>query len=154
MLYYRIHWSGDIYDVEYADALAKTMTDNSDIRFWCYTRSFFSVPTLCDIPNLSLYLSLDPVNYVEGMAAYTKLKTPGRHLAVCYMAKEKNFEQFEQAVRDELTQHDANDVQISAAVNPRFSPCPVDTGKLKAEGGCMTCGKCIRPGPVNVWFKT
>jgi len=155
MLYYRIHWSGDIYDKEYADALAKTMTDNSDIRFWCYTRSFFTTPILCDIPNLSLYLSLDPVNYAEGMSVYTQYNRSDRHLAVCYMAKENDFDKFETTVRDVLTEQQLTDaVQVSHAINPRYTACPVDTGKLKTEGGCMACGKCIRPGPVNVWFKT
>jgi hypothetical protein len=154
-LYYRLHWSGDIFDQEYARALKQAMTTNSDIEFWCYTRSFFSVPILCDTPNLNLYLSLDPVNYVEGMATYVEHRHRSPRLAVCYMAKEKDVEQYDEAVKAELERRNlTGDKPLDWALNPRYTPCPADTKRLKTEEACKTCGKCIFPGPGNVWFKT
>jgi len=154
-LYYRIHWSGDVFDEEYARALADAMTVNSDIQFWCYTRSFFSVPTLCTVPNLNLYLSLDPVNYAEGMATYVENKPQGKRLAVCYMAKQKDVAQHEAAVKAELERRRLTDDQsIKWAIDPRYSVCPADTKRIPKEEACKTCGKCLFPCPGNVWFKT
>jgi hypothetical protein len=154
-LNYRLHWAGDIFDAEYAAALRKAITVNNDIQFWCYTRSFFAVSPLCDLPNLNLYLSLDPVNYAEGIATYAEYARPGqRRLAVCYMAKEKDFAKHEAATQAELVRRDITDEQqVKLATNPDYRVCPADTKKLKTEEACKTCGKCIFPTPSNVWFK-
>src|SRR3712207_2159310 len=37
---FRIHWDGDFYSYEYAQAWADVVRSNADIRFWVYTRSF------------------------------------------------------------------------------------------------------------------
>lgn len=63
---FRIHWDGDFFSEAYAKAWAYTMRVHDDIQFWAYTRSFQQelnvVPYLWDIPNLSLYLSVDSDN--------------------------------------------------------------------------------------------
>jgi hypothetical protein len=64
---FRIHWDGDFFSLEYADAWADVIRTNRDVRFWVYTRSFDPesldvLPALAGLPNLSLYLSVDPDN--------------------------------------------------------------------------------------------
>jgi hypothetical protein len=63
---FRIHHDGDFFSREYAQAWAIVVADNPDIQFWAYTRSFVPecnvVDILADIPNLTLYLSVDEDN--------------------------------------------------------------------------------------------
>jgi hypothetical protein len=63
---FRIHWDGDFFSVDYASAWAIVVKENPDIRFWVYTRSFSDslnvLPEIVGIPNLTVYLSADPVN--------------------------------------------------------------------------------------------
>jgi hypothetical protein len=63
---FRIHWDGDFFSVPYARAWREVILSNSDVRFWAYTRSFTPacdvVSILADVPNLSLYLSVDRDN--------------------------------------------------------------------------------------------
>jgi hypothetical protein len=59
---FRIHWDGDFYSLPYAQAWAKVIAMFPQIQFWAYTRSFDFVPALVNIPNLTLYLSVDQYN--------------------------------------------------------------------------------------------
>ncbi|AVD99414.1 hypothetical protein SEA_BILLNYE_245 [Streptomyces phage BillNye] len=63
---FRIHWDGDFFSVDYAEAWARVVKENPDIRFWVYTRSFSDslnvLPVITGIDNLTVYLSADPVN--------------------------------------------------------------------------------------------
>jgi hypothetical protein len=63
---FRIHWDGDFFSREYASAWAYVIRLNPDINFWVYTRSFTPalnvIDQLADIPNLSVYLSVDRDN--------------------------------------------------------------------------------------------
>ena len=133
---YRLHWSGDIFNEAYAEALAVAIGINTDIKFWCYTRSFFAIPILSNLPNLNLYLSLDPVNVNTGLKAYIKHKGTTA-LQLCYMNK-------------------TNDIQNrhTLLTGSDFMACPVDTGKLGLEEGCHTCTMCTRAQPRPVWFAT
>ena len=65
---FRIHWDGDFFSETYAAAWAFVIAANPDIRFWVYTRSFFAVPLLADLPNLTVYLSVDSDNISEAKA--------------------------------------------------------------------------------------
>lgn len=76
---FRIHWDGDFFSRDYAKAWAEVITYNPDIRFWVYTRSFDVVDILVDIPNLTVYLSADPVNIAEANA--TAERFPGVFIA-------------------------------------------------------------------------
>lgn len=71
---FRIHWDGDFYSEDYAEAWKLTMREFPGIRFLAYTRSFGSswlnkgvdvVPILAEIENLSLYLSIDTENAIR-----------------------------------------------------------------------------------------
>jgi hypothetical protein len=63
---FRIHHDGDFLNRTYASAWATVIRANPDITFWAYTRSFIPganvVDILADIPNLTLYLSVDSDN--------------------------------------------------------------------------------------------
>ena len=128
---YRLHWSGDVYDEEYAEALVEAMRMHPEINFWCYTRSFFAVPILLQAPNLKLYLSLDKVNEAMGMTCYDCYKDNPR-LLISYLSPEKPDEQ---------------------ALGISFAECPVDSGKLKTKEACHRCGICVF-GRNHIWFRT
>lgn len=63
---FRIHWDGDFFSRDYALAWRRAIQHNMDVNFWVYTRSFtedaFVVDILVGLPNLTVYLSADPVN--------------------------------------------------------------------------------------------
>jgi len=60
---FRIHWDGDFFSSEYAQAWRLVIEEQPDIQFWVYTRVASVVPILKDIPNLSLYFSTDDENF-------------------------------------------------------------------------------------------
>src|SRR5687768_6071074 len=71
---FRIHWDGDFFSLEYAEAWADVIRACPDVRFWVYTRSFDPsaldvLPVLADLPNLSVYLSVDPDNLAAAKEA-------------------------------------------------------------------------------------
>lgn len=64
---FRIHWDGDFFSRDYAQAWANVIREFSGVNFWAYTRTFSVVDILSDIPNLTLYLSADVDNMVEAV---------------------------------------------------------------------------------------
>ena len=155
---YRLHWSGDIFDDEYAKALASAIQLNSDINFWCYTRTFSAVPALCNIPNLILYLSLDPVNVQQGLSVFADNKNNQNNLQICYMSTENNFDtHLERAAQILTIRNNDHEPPGLGWVTDKWPlrACPVDIGKMKLEGGCAKCKQCISIGrePTPVWFK-
>lgn len=146
---YRLHWSGDVFDADYAEALAYAIRTHPGIEFWTYTRSWDAIPWFCDLSNLTLYLSLDPVNVRDGVYAYLLNGGPANpKLQLCYMGKTNDF-------------HGLDAVTKTYAMFPaerqnrvRMAACPVDTGNMKLEEGCSKCRRCISPGNGAVWFKT
>lgn len=81
---FRIHWDGDFFSRDYAQAWANVIRAFPDIRFWVYTRSFTSdlnvIDILAGIPNLTLYLSadvdnIDVANKVAGQYQGVKIAT-------------------------------------------------------------------------------
>ena len=66
---FRIHWDGDFFSRDYAQAWANVIREYSEVNFWVYTRSFTGpvevIDILAGIDNLTLYLSADPVNIGE-----------------------------------------------------------------------------------------
>lgn len=76
---FRIHWDGDFFSRDYANAWALVIRTHPDIQFWVYTRSFFVVDILADIDNLTVYLSADADNIAE--ANEVAAQFPGVHIA-------------------------------------------------------------------------
>jgi len=158
-MYYRIHWSGDIFNEEYAKALASAMQLNSDIHFWGYTRSFFAVPHLCNLPNFTLYLSLDPVNIVQGLMVFAEHKRYNNNLQFCYMSPNNEFEahlgRVNEMLKEENNLRKAWGYPLKTVVfDTVLRACPVDAGKLELENGCSKCRKCLSKTPDPVWFQS
>jgi hypothetical protein len=82
---FRIHWDGDFFSEDYARAWKQVITEFPDVSFWAYTRSFTPeanvVPTLVNIDNLSIYISVDAwnIDYALGIAS----NHPSVALAIC-----------------------------------------------------------------------
>jgi hypothetical protein len=173
-LYYRLHWSGDVYDLEYARALRDAMTQFPDILFWGYTRCFFAAPVLLEAPNLKLYLSLDPVNARTGLRTYFNALAdrPGvaDRIQIAYMARDRDTWEplYRAACAEERSEHDAMGPVMPGHWHLHLAPgrwaaepvglgtCPVDAGKLPLEGGCATCQKCLgtRRTLAAIWFNS
>ena len=99
---FRIHWSGDFYSLEYAQAWANVMRLFPHITFWAFTRSHREpvnvVPILSGVENLALHLSADEhniegipedydglrrANSAEDVVSARKLERSGRKTIVC-----------------------------------------------------------------------
>jgi len=119
--WYRLHWSGDVPDEEYAWALKEAMEACPFIKFWGYTRSLFSVPILAGTKNLRWYISADATNVEESWELYQKyLMDPEvNNIHFCYLGKERPKEL-------------------------KLATCPVDAGRLDLEGGCHKCQLCFK----------
>lgn len=70
---FRIHWDGDFFSLEYAQAWANVIDEFSEVHFWVYTRAFTPrlnvIKTFENLDNLALYLSVDADNteYAAGI---------------------------------------------------------------------------------------
>jgi hypothetical protein len=121
-LYYRLHWAGDIFDEEYADALRSAISRFPEISFWGYTRSFWAAPVLAGLKNCMLYLSLDDTNREEGERVWSRNRRAG-NIKLSIMAKERPT---------------------------GYIACPVDAGRMPQEQSCSRCRICLKGRPV--WF--
>ncbi len=135
---FRIHWDGDFFSREYAEAWAIVINDFKEVNFWVYTRSFTGpvevVDILAGIPNLTLYLSADPVNIAE--ANRVAAEYPGVLIAT---------------VADTFAEARETIVDSSR----KTYPCP-ENGKriplISAKGSaCIACGVCPK-GRGDVLF--
>lgn len=135
---FRIHWDGDFFSRDYAQAWANVIALFPDVTFWVYTRSFtddvFVIDILAGIPNLTVYLSADPVNI--DLANEVAGNYPGIFIATVA----DTFAEAKQTIID----------------NTRKSyNCP-ENGKripLISEKGsaCVSCGICVN-GRGDVLF--
>lgn len=133
---FRIHWSGDFYSVEYAQAWARVIRGYPNIKFWAYTRSFVPpvnvVPVLAGIPNLALYLSVDVWNADFADEQYTP-----------------------NGVRRALCGVDYSTARLLDGDRPAV--CPENNGRLPlmadGRGACVECRLCI-DGRRDVIFST
>lgn len=139
--YYRLHWSGDFFSETYVEAMAKAISLHPEIHFWAYTRSFQTIPSITDyfepLKNLQLYLSLDPQNAEKGLKHwYRHTKDwPDARLQVAWMGSKKDYKELPWE-------------------KPVLSTCPELVGKLKLQGACAACQKCLgsRRSPVSILF--
>jgi len=155
---YRLHWAGDVFSVEYAEALSKSMSLHPDIQFWGYTRTFDPcvVGPLLRCENMILYLSLDPVNLTSGIEAYNDLcGFDSPRLKLCYMHAINDLADRLKALRDEEELRTGKEYPWMSEIN--VVSCPVDTGAMKLEGACVKCKQCLtwsKDSKSAVWFKT
>lgn len=137
-LWFRVHWDGDFFSLDYARAWARVIQGTPQVRYWAYTRSFVApvnvVPILAEIENLSLYLSADEHNIEAAKAAVALY--PDVHLALC-----------------------AVDYESARALAPerRSIVCPENALKMplmkEGRGACVDCKLCP-DGRADVLFAT
>jgi len=127
-LHFRHHWSGDMLNELYCRALKTAMLKFPEISFWTYTRSWFALPILSDVPNLTLYISADEVNLNQALKVYMDY-TDNDNVSVAYMGEEKP------EIKDLL-----------------MTACPVDNNKMALEEACQKCKLCLKGKPI--FFKT
>lgn len=118
--YFRLHYSGDFFSADYAKAWATVINEFPKVKFWVYTRSFHLVQYLVDCTNLTVMLSIDPVNKEKGLAL-ARLYETRPNIGLAWLGKEKP-EGF------------------------RWVTCPETSGILentKERGACAKCRLCI-----------
>ena len=130
---FRLHYSGDFFSVDYAKAWSQVISEFPEVKFWVYTRSHDLVQYLIDRTNLTLYLSVDPVNKVEGYKIYEQFNDRA-NLGLAWMGNTKPAEH-------------------------RWVTCPETSGILKntdKQGACARCRLCIdryKTKVKNIQFK-
>lgn len=133
---FRWHWDGDIFSKPYAVAIAETCRLNPEVQFWIYTRSFDWVDQIVNVPNLTVYLSVDAYNLIKAKKTYRRY--PQVKIAACA----DTWDAAEEIVRD-----------VTGRNAPR---CPELTKKIPlvnddGVGACVACKLCIT-GVNNVRF--
>jgi hypothetical protein len=127
-LYFRHHWSGDMLNKKYCRALKTAMLRFPEINFWTYTRSWFALSILSDVPNLMLYISAEKDNLKHALKFYMDYED-NPNVAFAYMGEEKP------------------DIK-----GMRMIPCPVDNQKMALEEACQKCKLCLKG--KTIFFKT
>ena len=158
---YRLHWSGDVFDENYAGALSWAISDHPNIHFWCYTRSMFAVPYFANLDNINLYISLDPQNFDEGMTAYVENKANIPYLRLCYMSPVNDFAErlakyaIKFAGQNAILEMIGAKPRSAKLLDIRMTECPADSGKMKNITGCCSrCRMCIGDVEKHIWFKS
>jgi hypothetical protein len=123
---FRIHWDGDFFSDDYAQAWRMVIEEQPDIQFWVYTRVKSAAVMLKDIPNLSLYYSTDSENKSIGV---TLKNDHGVKLA--YLAK--NF-----AVGQEDMKAMIGKVGAKCPENKKAIPLISTNGSA-----CVSCSLCV-----------
>jgi hypothetical protein len=138
---FRIHHDGDFFSRTYADAWATVAKRYPEIHFWAYTRSFVPganvIDILADIPNLSLYLSVDEDN--RQWAGIIREEFPSVRIA--FLAN--------------TAAEGADAMREITGTNRPGAACPEVMGKIPlitADGGaCFSCGLCVK-GKADIRF--
>jgi Gene product 88 len=142
--FFRIHWSGDFFSEEYAEAWRNVIQQHPDTNFYTYTRSFQPdtnvIPVLADLENLELFLSVDPQNVDR--AAEVAPDFP--NVRVGYLVKY-------------LEEAEPLQTRMGRVAGFRTIACPEnvrnESGKRKLStisedgGACARCMYCVRSLP-------
>lgn len=135
---FRIHWDGDFFSRDYAQAWANVIELFPDVNFWVYTRSFTGSVNVIDIiagiDNLTVYLSADPVNIDEAN------RVAGEFPGVFIATVADTFAEARETIIDQ---------------SRKSYDCP-ENGKriplIDAKGSaCIKCGVCVK-GRGDVLF--
>ena len=136
---FRIHHDGDFFSRRYAKAWAKVIRNNPSVTFWAYTRSFIPacnvVDILADVPNLTLYLSVDANNFAAAKVA------KANHQRVRIATLTDTF--------------DNGKAVMAEFGNKPGAECPELRGSIPListnGGACFSCGLCIT-GKADIRF--
>lgn len=127
---FRIHWDGDFFSTDYAEAWAIVIHAHPQVRFWVYTRVIDAALILAGLDNLSLYLSADRDNADEML--FATVYHP--NIRIAYV--DDYFEQ-------------------GKAVLPKATRCPENNKAMpliSTKGSaCAACGLCVN-GRKDVLF--
>lgn len=135
---FRIHWDGDFFSEDYAQAWIEVMRNHGAVHFWVYTREAFAVRALAlaELSNLALYFSADRANFAVAKAMRN---TYGVRIAMLG----KTFQEG-QAMMKEITARPGG-------------KCPENLGSLpliSTEGSaCARCRLCV-DGKADVVFSS
>jgi ferredoxin len=132
---FRIHWDGDFFSDEYAQAWRLVIEEQPDIQFWVYTRVKSAALILKDIPNLSLYYSTDDEN--KEIAHDLRKNNSGIKLA--YLGK--TFAVTENTMKELIGKPGAK-----CPENNKQIPLISSNGSA-----CVSCGLCVY-GKADVRF--
>lgn len=125
-LLFRIHWDGDFFNDKYARAWQYVILNNTDIKFWVYTRVKTAAIILKNIPNLSLYYSADAENIKEAVGL--KLE---HGIRMAYLAN--NFAVGQSTLKDMIG-------KVGAKCPENKKAIPLISTKGSA---CVSCGLCV-----------
>lgn len=151
-LLFRIHWDGDFYSVAYAAAWALVCNRFPMVRFWAYTRSFGRavnvVPTLADIPNLTLYLSVDEHNADDAVPVLAEF--PAVHAAVLADTADDAADLLQRIGRGRAPICPENVGRMPLVTDPDRRSRPAAVGTT-GRGACAACRLCV-DGVADVRF--
>jgi hypothetical protein len=123
-LIFRIHWDGDFFSQEYMMAWMACVARRPHVLFWAYTRSLAFVGSWCELPNFTLYLSIDEENADEAEALRRRFSwLMGAYCAPTFRA---SFRLAGQEV-------------VRCPENAQIKPLVGESGK----GACVECRICI-----------
>ncbi len=123
---FRIHWDGDFFNDDYAQAWRMVIEEQPDIQFWVYTRVKSAALILKGIDNLSLYFSADS----ENVKTAVDLKI-NNGVRMAYLAK--NFAMGQADVKEMIGRPAAK--------------CPENNKQIplisNAGSACVSCSLCV-----------
>lgn len=129
-LFFRLHYSGDFFSEDYARAWAEVMVQFPQVRFWVYSRSYSYAGFFAQVPNLTFFFSVDPVNYASVLEHYRTVS----HLPNFALAW-------------------LGSVPAPQQAEHRWVTCPETSGKLPNlpdSGACSRCRLCVDNFRVKV----
>lgn len=129
-LYFRLHYSGDFVSADYAKAWAEVVSEFPAVHFWVYTRSDEFVELILGKPNLTVYLSCDPVNFDTMVGIFDKYKDKHANLGLAWLG------------------HNGPEPE-----KYRWVTCPEISGKIKNtkdNGACSKCRLCVNNYKIRV----
>lgn len=135
---FRVHWDGDFFSDDYAQAWIEVIRKHEDVQFWVYTRQAFAVRSLslAALPNIAVYFSADRANFAVARAMR---KTYGVRIAMLG----STFQEGQAMMRE-----------ITGKVGGK---CPENAGRLaliSTEGSaCARCKLCVW-GKTDVVFSS
>jgi len=116
MLAYRLHYSGDFFSRSYAQAWKNVILKFPQVKFWGYTRTFEILDYFNSIPNATLFISADPVNWPEAKKLAKKY-AKSTSIGLSWMGEAPPQEY-------------------------NWTVCPGVAGTLKHKNGIGSCGVC------------
>lgn len=123
---FRIHWDGDFFNDDYANAWKMVIEEQPDIQFWVYTRVKSAALILKGIDNLSLYFSADSENVKT--AVDLKINSGVR---MAYLAKNFTIGQ----------------ADVKEMIGRPAAKCPENNKQIplisNAGSACVSCSLCV-----------